>query len=433
MQQSKASELLIKRGENLQPTMVKMSNSVHTSVNYAVSTVSMIEGENGLVLIDAGQMPENAADIMAEFRKISSKPIMGIVYTHGHPDHTMGTPSFLPNGNNDDKKVQIWARDNFNAENKQFAMLGPIFKERGSHQGGFLLAPEKRINNGIAPVRFPKAGGFDANAKAVPPTHTFSEDKITIKIDTIELELYAAPGETADQLYVWYAKDKILFSGDNMYRSFPNIYAVRGSGYRDIRSWINSIEGMMTLNPENIVLGHTLPVLGAKECMEFMKNYHEAIKFVYDKSIEGMNKGLTMDELAEYVQLPKHLAELDYLLEFYGNVSWSVKSIYSGHLGWFDGNGRKLMPLTLREEAERMAKLAGGEQALLENAKQALKDNDPKWAAQLADYCLYLDLPAQEIRMEALEILGEQLLTATGRNYILTQAQQIRKSLAENK
>ncbi len=425
MSQSHASQLLLERGKYLEPTMVQLSDNVHVSVNQTVSCVSMIEGENAIVIIDAGFDVGDCEVIMEEFRKITSKPVAAIIYTHGHPDHTMGTPAFLENGNNDDGKVQIWARDNFNSENKQFMMLAPIFGARGARQGGFKLPPEKRINNGIAPVRFPKTG-FNAKAKPVPPTHTFSEDKIVIKIDTIELELYSAPGETSDQLYVWYPAKEILFSGDNMYRSFPNLYAVRGAGYRDVSLWIKAIENMMALNPQKICLGHTLPLETNADCMEFMKNYHEAIKFVYDKSIEGMNMGLGIQELAEYVKLPEHLAKLDYLLEFYGNVAWSVKAIFVGHLGWFDGNSTNLMPLTCLEEAERMAEMAGGKDALFAKAEKALKDNDAKWAAKLADYCIVLGMPAKALKADAIEILAEQQLTATGRNYMFTQAQELR-------
>ncbi len=421
-----ARQRLEKRGEDLTKRIIQVAQNVYTAVNYTVSTVSMIIGENGIVLIDAGQEPSDCAEIYAEFRKITDKTLLGIIYTHGHPDHTMGVRAFLENNAND---VQIWARSNFNAENKQFAMLAPIFGKRGSMQGGFLLAPEQRINNGIAPVRFPKEGSFNAKAEVVAPTHVFSEEHKSIEIDSIQLDLYAAPGETADQLFVMYAKHNILFSGDNIYRSFPNLYAIRGAGYRDVRQWIASIDKMITLNPEKVVFGHTLPALTRNESATIMKDYRDAIEYVYNKSIEGMNNGLTLQEIGEYVQLPQELAEKDYLGEFYGNVAWSAKNIYTGHLGWFDGNARQLMPLTLEEEAQRMAELAGGEDELIAQARKALKTKkveDAKWAAQLLDYCLYLGFQVEEMKAEALEIMAEELMTATGRNYMLSQALQLR-------
>ena len=79
-----------------------------------------------------------------------------------------------------------------------------------------------------------------------------------------------------------------------------------------------------------------------------------------------------------------------------------------------------------------MAILAGGEAVLLQRARQALQSHDYQWAAQLADYLIALNSKAAEpklIKAEALESLAERLLTATGRNYYLTVAQELREHI----
>lgn len=142
-----------------------------------------------------------------------------------------------------------------------------------------------------------------------------------------------------------------------------------------------------------------------------------------------MNKGMTPDELVDYVKLPARLAGKNYLREYYGNVQWAVRQIFNAHLGWFDGNPTNLFSLSPKEEAIRIAKLAGGENKLLQQAKHAVHSNDHQWAAQLADYLIALSPNAAEpklIKAQALEALAENLLTATGRNYYLTVAQELR-------
>ena len=163
-----------------------------------------------------------------------------------------------------------------------------------------------------------------------------------------------------------------------------------------------------------------------------LTNYRDAIRFVFDKTIEGMNRGLTPDELVDYVKMPERFADKDYLREYYGNVQWAVRQIFNAHLGWFDGNPSNLFPLNPAEEARRVADLAGGRDALLAKARQALAGRDHQWAAQVCDHLLALNPSAKEpklIKAEALEALAENLLTATGRNYYLTVAQELRASV----
>ena len=63
------------------------------------------------------------------------------------------------------------------------------------------------------------------------PTHVFS-DKLEIKEAGLDLVLYHAPGETPDQIIVHWPKEDTLFPADNVYRAFPNLYAIRGTQSR---------------------------------------------------------------------------------------------------------------------------------------------------------------------------------------------------------
>jgi uncharacterized sulfatase len=129
---------------------------------------------------------------------------------------------------------------------------------------------------------------------------------------------------------------------------------------------------MLKEGAEYLVPGHTRPILVKEAVAQALADYRDAIRFVFDKTVEGINKQLTPDELVDYVKLPSHLAEKDYLGEYYGNVEWAVRAIFTGYLGWFDGNATSLFPLNPKEEAERIAKLVGGKDALLTQAQNAL-------------------------------------------------------------
>ncbi len=426
--ESEATQLLKARSVEFEQEVIQVAEGVYTAVGYSVSTVSMVVGDDGVIIVDTGMDAVSAGKVSADFRKITDEPIRAIFLTHSHGDHTGGVSVFAGTNN-----PQIWARSNFGSEARPLNQAGlTIQKVRGARQGGFMLPPEKRINNGIARAYWPKRGGaVFGSDKALKPTHLLSEDRKKIEIAGIEIELVAVNGETSDALYAWLPEKRVLFAGDHFYKSWPNLYAIRGTMYRDIRAWAISVDMMVKEKPEYLVGGHTRPVIGAEKIGEVLTDYRDAIQFVFDKTIEGMNMGMTPDELVAYVQLPARLAGKEYLREYYGNVQWAVRQIFNAHLGWFDGNPTNLFSLSPAEEAIRMVKLAGGEEQLLQQAKQAVNSNDNQWAAQLADHLIVLRPNAavpKLIKAEALEALAEQLLTATGRNYYLTVAQELRKS-----
>ncbi|QDV24541.1 alkyl/aryl-sulfatase [Aureliella helgolandensis] len=415
------------RNQNAQFTeqIVKVADSVYVAVGYSVSNVSMIVGDDGVVIIDTGMMRGDAERIVTEFRKITDKPVKAIVFTHAHGDHTGGAAAFLG-----DERPQIWAHENFGSEARSWTSGNLAVQNlRGARQAGFKLPPEQRINNGIAPVRYPKRGGaVFAAASNTDPTHFLKGERQTINVAGVELELVSSPGETNDQLFVWYLAGKVIFAGDNFYWSFPNLYAIRGTPNRSVRLWAESLGKIAAYNAETVVGGHTKPIVGAGEVEQVLTDYHTAVQFIHDKTVEGMNRGLTPDELVEYVQLPEDLASKDYLQPFYGHPEWGVRSIFNGYLGWFDGNPSNLFRLSPKAEAERVAKLAGGVGKLMESAHAALASDDNQWAAQLADHLLAInpdDKNAKQVKANALTNLASNMVNATARNYYLSVAREL--------
>ena len=61
------------------------------AVGFALANSIMLEGPDGLVIVDTTESEVSAREIMQHFRNISSKPLKAIVYTHFHNDHNRGT------------------------------------------------------------------------------------------------------------------------------------------------------------------------------------------------------------------------------------------------------------------------------------------------------------------------------------------------------
>lgn len=434
-EQTAQTRMMIERNYEFRKEVIQIAPNVYTASGYDAANITMIIGTDGVVLIDAGKVPESSAEVYKEFRKITNKPVTGIIYTHGHGDHTMGTPAFLV-----DNTPQIWAAESFGREN-EFPSAAGFANPRGHRQNGMTLKPEVRINNGVAPLVYPggkyEEGKMDAAYAQYKPfdksaiTNFVKEDIEIITISGITLELIRTYGETNDHLVIWYPEQKIIFPGDQFYKSFPNLYAIRGTEYRDVSKWIDALNIVLKYPAEAMAQGHTRPVQGREEVKEAVTVLRDAIKYTFDKTIEGMNKGMTPDELVEYALLPEPLASHPNLVQYYGRQEWAIRNIFNGYLGWFDGNATSLRPLSPKTEAEKFATAVGGEKKLYSIARKALKEKDYQWCAELTDRLLALQPENKDykfLKADALNGLANNLETATGRNYYNTSANELRNS-----
>lgn len=433
--QTPQTRQLIERNMEFRKEVIQVADNVYTAVGFDASNITMIEGDDGVIIIDAGKIPELVEEVYAIFRSITDKPITAIIFTHGHGDHTQGVPVFLA-----DNRPQIWAAENFGREN-EFPSAAGLVNPRGHRQNGMTLSPEVRINNGVAPLVYPGgkySGDNEQKRLALTQykpfdksiiTNFVSNDRETITISGVTLQLIRTYGETSDHLAVWYPEQRVIFPGDQFYKSFPNLYAIRGTEYRDVLKWIEALDTLLKYDASAMAQGHTRPIIGAENVKRAVTNMRDAIKFVFDKTIEGINLGMTPDQLVEYVVLPEPLASDPNLVQYYGRVEWAVRNIFSGYMGWYDGNPTTLRPLSPAVESEKFAKAVGGIDKLKELATTALAEGDYQWAAELSDRLIVLEPENNSfklIKADALNGLADNLETATGRNFYNTVANELR-------
>ncbi|GAB5486970.1 MAG: alkyl/aryl-sulfatase [Parasphingorhabdus sp.] len=439
-----ATQLLRTEEARVEKKIHRVSPSIFVATGYALCAVGFIVGTDGVIVIDPGHSPKIAAELRAEFAKISDKPVKGIIYTHGHPDHAMGTKGFL----NGADEVAIWARSNFGSEMRDNKIWDRSSFPRPVDMQGRGLPPGERIslNGPVKPLALNQRGGGPGARPAAnpggppmriprlfPPTDRFADAEKSLNIAGVDLKLVAAPGETADQLYIWFAKEKVLFAGDNVFHTWPNVYPLRGVE-RSIRDWTASLEKMAAENPEIIVAGHGNPV--TEDATLHLANRVRAMKWAYTKTLEGAKKGLTPDELIGYAVLPKELRDLDYLRSYYGSYEGTVRAIYNQAVGWFDGNPLTLYQQPPKTEAERVAKWMGGIERMQAWARHAEKTGDFQSAAKLGQMWLALDPASREakkIYADGLEGLSKTTLNMPMRNYALAYATKLRRELAAEK
>jgi alkyl sulfatase BDS1-like metallo-beta-lactamase superfamily hydrolase len=287
-------------------------------------------------------------------------------------------------------------------------------------------------NSGIGP--FFGSGPLFTHS-SVMPTFLLHDEYTKINIGGLDIELYHAQGETVDQIFVYIPSKRVLLPADNIYKTFPNIYAIRGSPSRDAREWVKSLDKMRAVRPkpEFLVPCHTRPVYGANEISELLTIYRDGIAYVHDQTIRWVNKGYTPDEMIPLIHkyMPERLRQHPYLQEFYGTIDWSVRGIFHSYLGWFSGDPVDLFPLSLTESGDFLINLMDNNLELLfENAEQAYftgTRQSCQWTLKIGTQILKSTIAkendrkkASSLKQKALQCLAGHMTSANGRNYYLT-------------
>lgn len=412
-----------------QKEIIRLADNVYMAFGFAASNVFMIVGDDSLVIIDTTETTQAAANILAEFRKISDLPVKTIILTHSHRDHVSGASVFA-----EDNAPQVItsARGSEDPliEETQHPRATKAMQARTKRQFGIGLSyPDEIIGIGVGPGDRPLTG---MGAGMMEPTRLIGDGGARLSLAGIELDLVMAPGETPDHMVVWYPDKKILFSGDNFYRSFPNLYAIRGTAYRDFDVWADTLDVLMGFAPEVLGPGHTRPLFGADVVRETLTDYRDAIRHIIEQTREGMDAGLTIDELAHNVALPPELAEKPHLREYYGRVEYAVRAYVVGTMGWFDGNPTSLSPLAPKDEAERMIRLAGGADAVWREIDDARGKGDCQWALQLLDRLIHAGEDASRARAAKAAVLRDHAVAQINcptRHYYIQSAKELEQQM----
>ena len=388
-----------------QTKATKVADGIYQAIGWG--NTFMVTTPAGNVIIDTSLAP-NAALHTRLLRAESSAAVKYIILTHAHGDHTGGVSAWKEAG------TQIIAQREHTEFMHYQARLNGFYGIRNAAQFGFPM-----------PVTAPAWPGNYGGK--VEPTILF-DDKYEFELGGLKFIVLSTPGETYDHASVWIPQLKAAFIGDNYYDSFPNIYTLRGTQPRWALDYVNSLNKILALKPEVVLPSHGMAIKGNEEITKRLTRYRDAIQFVHDETVKGMNAGKDVWTLMNEIKLP---AALD-IGESYGKLSWSVRGIYEGYVGYFD-----LQPATIYETPASaiyadLAKLAGGANAIVKLAAEKLLQEKPVEALHLCEVALAAEANHQDAlqtKLKALEWLREHCQNSNERGWLDFSIGQVKKKM----
>jgi alkyl sulfatase BDS1-like metallo-beta-lactamase superfamily hydrolase len=221
--------------------------------------------------------------------------------------------------------------------------------------------------------------------QSVPTVDVDFEDTLTLDVGGRRLELIAVPGgETTDSLVVWLPEERICLCGNTfgpVFGHIPNLVTMRGDRYRDALTAIASVDRVRGLKPELLVTGHFDPIKGADLIEAELTRLRDAIGYIHDQTVSGMNAGKDVATLMREIALP---AEYE-VGQGYGKVAWDVRAVWENYSGWFHQRSTtELYPVGFDAVTADLVELAGAD-ALVDRARAHLAAGEPLHAIHLAE------------------------------------------------
>ncbi|CAA0080749.1 Putative alkyl/aryl-sulfatase YjcS [Zhongshania aliphaticivorans] len=411
--------------------LFKVTEGVYQLRGFDLANMSIIQGQNGWIVVDPLTTAETAA-VAIDFARqhLGDSPISAILFTHSHIDHFGGVLGALLAAQSNPDDVRVIAPAGFMNESiSENVLAGPTMTRRAEYMYGMPLprTPRGHVDSGLG-----KEPGM-GTVGILTPTDLIQETGQTLLIDGVSFVFQNVSGSEAPAEFTFYLPEKKAFCGAELLsRNMHNLYTLRGAKVRDALAWSGYIDEAAAMFAEADIYfaSHHWPIWGQDRINEFLEVQSDTYKYIHDQTLRMAYKGYTPIEIAEELELPDALQKGFSNRGYYGTTSHNSRAVYQGYFGWYDGNPANLNPHPPQEEGQRYVASMGGSDKVLELAKQAFAEGDYRWVATLLNHLVFAEpnnKAAKSLLARNYDQLGYQAESGPWRDVYLTAAYELRQ------
>ena len=406
---------------------------------YDIANITFIEGDTGLIALDALTAPDTAAAALRLYRRLRDpegrRVLHTVIYSHSHSDHFGGVAGLVSQADVDAGRVQVIAPVGFLhhavAEN---VVGGVAMARRAQFQFGHTLpiGADGQVDAGLG-KNLPRG-----RPGLIAPTWSIVQDFETHTLDGVQIEFQLTPEtEAPAEMHFYFPGERALNLAENATRTLHNLCPLRGAKVRDALAWSKYLHLALQrygARSDVVLAQHHWPTWGTARVQAFLREQRDLYRWLHDQTVRLMSHGLKPAEIAEGLAMPGPLARRWHARGFYGTVSHNVKAIYQHYLSWYDAHPANLHAHPPAAAAERYVRYMGGVDALVARAREDLDRGDYRWVAEVMKHAVYAHpehAGARALAAEALEQMGFQAESATWRNAFLLGAREYREGPPE--
>lgn len=416
-----------------QQGLFEVTDGIYQVRDLDISNMTLVEGRDGVVVIDPLLCAETAAAALALYRRHrGNRPVTGMIYTHSHADHFGGARGVLPDG---PPSVPILAPAGFLEHAvSENVYAGNAMSRRATYMFGALLpkGPGGQIGTGLGMTT------STGTVTLIPPTVDITHTGQEAEIDGVRMVFQLTPGtEAPAEMNFLFPAHRALCLAENATHTMHNVLTLRGALVRDARVWARYLDEAVARFGDKADLAfasHHWPTWGRENWTAWVTGQRDMYAYLHDQTLRLTNQGFTGPEIAERFEFPPALDRLWANRGYYGSAGHNVKAIYQRYMGWFDGNPAHLWEHPPVAQARRYVADYGGVDAVVAKGRDYAARDDLRFAATLLGHAVFAEpdhAGAREELARVYERLGHGAENGPWRNFYLMGARELRQGRGE--